>query len=101
KIKLMILYMLFYHYDARSTENKKLYSGVDFEFNERRIALCQIAFFPRRINKFIWIFDPNSLDTQKTEYLIKYLFTSDWIYKIVHGSDSLDIPYLFQEMFMN
>jgi len=101
KIQLMLLYMIFYHYDARSTKKKKLYAGVDFEFNEGRIALCQVAFFPHRVNKFVWVFDPNSLDTPKTQYLIKYLFTSQWIYKIVHGSDSLDIPYLFQELFMN
>lgn len=101
KIKLMLLYMIFYHYDARSMKQKKLYTGVDFEFNERRIALCQVGFFPHRINKFIWVFDPNSLDSPKTLYLIKYLFTSEWVYKIVHGSDSLDIPYLFEELFMN
>ena len=99
KIRLMILYMIFYNYDARSA--KKLYAGVDFEFNQRRIALCQVGYFPHRANKFIWVFDPNTLDSPQTQYLIKYLFTTKWIYKIVHGSDSLDIPYLFQELFMN
>lgn len=101
-IKLMLLYIIFYNYDARSIKNKKLYTGVDFEFNQgRKIALCQVAFFPHRVNKFIWVFDPNSLDTQRTQYLIKYLFTSKWVHKILHGSDSLDVPYLFQELFMN
>lgn len=101
KIKLLILYILFYYYDARSMQEKKIYGGIDFEFNERKIALCQIAFFPHRKNKFIYVFDPNSLDTFQTNYLIKYFFTAEFIYKIGHGSDSLDIPYLFQELFMN
>ncbi|AYV84108.1 MAG: hypothetical protein Hyperionvirus17_28 [Hyperionvirus sp.] len=99
KIKLMLLYMIFYHYDARSIG--KLYTGADFEFNERKIALCQVGFYPHRKNKFIWVFDPNSLNTKQTDYLVKFYFTSSYLNKIVHGSDSLDIPYLFQEMFMN
>lgn len=101
KIKLLILYIIFYHYDARSARTNKTYTGIDFEFNERRIALCQISFFPRRINKFTWVFNPNSLNTSQTQYLINYMFTSKYIYKIGHGSDSLDIPYLFQELFMH
>ena len=101
KLKLLMLYILFYHYDARSTEKQKLYVGIDFEFNQRKIALCQIAFFPLRRQKFIWVFDPNDLDDKMTSILISYLFTSRYIYKIVHGSDSLDIPYVFQELFMN
>ena len=99
KIQLMLLYMIFFHSDSRSI--KKMYSGVDFEFNERKIALCQIAFFSHRKHRFIWIFNPNECSTMQTKYLIKYFFTSKWIYKIVHGSDSLDIPYLFQDLFMN
>ena len=101
KIKLLTLYMIFFHYDARSARTRRTYTGVDFEFNQRKIALCQICFFSRRINKFVWVFDPNSLDSPQTKYLIDYMFTSKYIYKIGHGSDSLDIPYLFQELFMN
>lgn len=101
KIRLMLLYMIFYHYDARGTQTKRLYSGVDFEFNDRKIALCQVGFYPHRRNKFIWVFDPNSLTNEYAGHLIKYLFTSQFIFKIVHGSDSLDIPYLFQELFVN
>ena len=101
KIKLMILYILFYHYDARSISTKKLFTGTDFEFNERKISLCQIGFYPHRTNKFVWVFDPNSLNTHNTNFLIKYYFTSQFLQRILHGSDSLDIPYLFQEMFMN
>lgn len=100
KIKLMLLYFIFFHYEAKHSE-KNLYAGIDFEFNQRKIALCQIGVFPFRKNKFIWVFDPKSLNTEQTNFLISYLFTSSFINKIVHGSDSLDIPYMFQELFMN
>jgi hypothetical protein len=116
QIKLLILYLIFFHYDAlvysQSKSNSKsssetptlsryLYSGLDFEFNQRKIALCQIVLFNTRKQKIIWVFNPTMLDTVNTKYLIDYFFTSKYIKKLVHGADSLDIPYLFQEMFAN
>jgi hypothetical protein len=99
KIKLLVLYLIFFHYDARSYKTKKLYTGIDFEFNQSKIALCQIAFFSKRKNKIIWVFNPTMLNSQNTLYLIKYYFISKHVIKLVHGSDSLDVPYLFHEMF--
>ena len=98
KIKLLIMYAIYYHYGYY---DKKLYAGMDFEFNDRKIALCQVAFFPKQKYRYIWIYDPTWLDTKQTNYIIRYLFTSEHIYKIVHRSDSLDIPYLFNDLFMN
>ncbi|AYV75953.1 MAG: hypothetical protein Terrestrivirus4_1, partial [Terrestrivirus sp.] len=63
-------------------------------------ALCQLAFFPQRNNKFIFVFNPNDLSTKESNYLITHLFTSKYIIKLLHGSDSLDIPYIFQDLFM-
>ena len=60
-----------------------------------------MAFFANRTSKFIFIFNPNELDGIQTDLIIKYMFISNTISKIVHGSDSLDIPYLFQDFFMN
>lgn len=103
KTKLFILYVIFFHYDSISFYNENesnLHVGIDFEFNERKIALCQVAFFSSRTSKFIFIFNPNELDGIQTDFIIKFMFTSNSIVKIVHGSDSLDIPYLFQEFFM-
>jgi hypothetical protein len=100
KIKLFILYAIFFMFDSEKL-SKKLYVGIDFEFNERKIALCQMAFFSRRTSKFIFIFNPTHLDQYQTDHLIKTVFVAKHITKIVHGADSLDIPYLFQELFMN
>jgi len=98
-IKLFLLYSIFYHLDAIHN-SKKMYIGLDFEFNARKIALCQIAFYPFRKQKFIFILDPNDLSDYQTELMIKTVFTSN-IYRILHGSDSLDIPYIFEELFVN
>lgn len=99
KIRLFVSYSILYHYV--STE-KKHYVGIDFEFNEHKIALCQVAFFHSlsRNKRFIILFNPQDLTTIQTQYIIKFLFTSNYVYKLVHGSDSLDIPYIFQEFFM-
>ena len=60
-----------------------------------------MSFFSNRTSKFIFIFNPNELDGIQSDLIIKFMFSSNSISKIVHGSDSLDIPYLFQEFFMN
>ena len=46
-IKLFILYSVFYYLDSIHSPNK-LFIGLDFEFNQRKIALCQISFYPYR-----------------------------------------------------
>jgi hypothetical protein len=73
--------------------------GVDFEFNriknERKIALCQINFVKE--NKMdIFLFYPPNIKKD----LFKNLLISDCI-KILHGSESLDLPYLFDNIIDN
>jgi len=104
KIKIMMLFILFYNYDSKSLRvkaQKKSYAGLDFEFNQRKIALCQLCCFTKRKQKYIFVFDPNMLDQANTTILINNIFVTEWIYKICHGSDSLDTPYIFHELFMN
>src|ERR1700744_3339476 len=103
KIKLFILYLLMFNYEAKyQYKNKNIYfAGIDYEFNNRKIALCQICLFPKKSDKYIWIIDPSELDKIQTNQMINTLFTVNYIYKILHGSDSLDIPYMFKELFDN
>jgi hypothetical protein len=73
--------------------------GVDFEFNrikdKREIALCQINFVNE--NKMdIFLFYPPNIKKD----LFKNLLISDCI-KILHGSESLDLPYLFDNIITN
>lgn len=101
KIKLFMLQLLFFYYESLYEYiNRRMYFvGIDFEFNDQKIALCQICLFPRKSRKYIWIFDPRELDSLQRKHIIKYIYTPDNIYKILHGSDSLDIPYLFNVFF--
>jgi hypothetical protein len=87
--QLFILYSLIYHSDSN---NNKLFIGIDYEFNNKEVALCQMSFYPKRKLKYIFIFNPHS---HNFDYLIKYVFLSENIKKILHGSDSLDIPYIY------
>lgn len=102
KIKLFILYCILFHFESKTKRTKrKYYIGIDFEFNKRKIALCQLCFFSTKKNKYIWVIDPKELDTLQMKLFIQYVLTSSYINKLLHGSESLDLPYLFTEVFMN
>jgi hypothetical protein len=102
KIKLMILNFLFFDYEARNkSTKKKYYVGFDYEFNNRKIALCQVCLFTYRPSKYIWIFDPTELNKEQLNRVIDSIYISNNITKILHGSDSLDIPYMYHELFQD
>ena len=73
--------------------------GIDFEFNrvknKREIALCQINFFKNKKSD-IFLFYPPDINKD----IFKNLLLSDCI-KILHGSESLDLPYLFNNIITN
>ncbi len=70
--------------------------GVDFEFNrvknQREIALCQINFIKNKKMDIFLFYPPNI-----KKDIFKRLLISDCI-KILHGSESLDLPYLFDNI---
>ena len=81
---------------------KKRYVGIDFEFNrvnnKRQIALCQLNMEIENDNTaYIFIFYPPSI---KNNIFLK-LLTDTSIIKILHGGESLDVPYLFSEVLLN
>ena len=71
--------------------------GIDFEFNRvnnvRQIALCQIN-FTINSKSDIFLFYPPNIDIN----IFRKLLISDNIIKILHGSESLDIPYLYDNI---
>jgi hypothetical protein len=73
--------------------------AIDFEFNrvnnKRVIGLCQINF---KINKDtdIFLFYPPNINIR----LFEKLLISPNITKVLHGAESLDIPYLFDHVIM-
>jgi hypothetical protein len=98
-LNLFLSYCIFYFINNTHSK-KKYYVGLDFEFSEGKIALCQLGFFPKRKFKHIFILDPKTLSDKHKELLIKTVFVSK-MYKILHGAESLDIPYVFTEFFDN
>jgi len=84
------------------TSKKKRFTGIDFEFNrvnnKRQIALCQLNMETENDNTaYIFIFYPPDI---KNNIFLK-LLTDTSIVKILHGGESLDIPYLFSEVLIN
>lgn len=82
--------------------NEKHYIGIDFEFNkvsksERDVALMQINLENNSNNGMIFILYPPNLKKNNLKVLIK-LLTHTKIIKILHGAESLDIPYLFNQL---
>ncbi|AYV78409.1 MAG: hypothetical protein Edafosvirus12_8 [Edafosvirus sp.] len=100
-IELFILFLIVFNLEAHIYKSKH-YVGIDFEFNTRKIALMQTSFErPKQPVSFIWIVNPGEFNEMQTNFMIKYLMTDLKIYKVVHGSDSLDMPYVYQEMLKN
>lgn len=80
--------------------------GIDFEFNrsldktKREIALFQINLETSDNTAYIYMFYPPDLNSDQINILKKLLLNSN-IKKIIHGGESLDIPYLFSELFVD
>ncbi len=99
--KLLEKYILdFISFNNKS--NNKLF-GIDFEFNRdkinkgkgfnmRKIALCQINFVKDNKSDIFLFYPPNI-----KKNIFKNLLLCD-CYKIIHGGESLDLPYLFDNI---
>lgn len=89
--------MINYFNKFKLTENKK--ASLDFEFNKGEIALFQICLENKSNKGIIFIFYPPELNKNQLQVLIELLTDND-IIKILHGGESLDIPYLFNNIFV-
>ena len=114
RVKLFMLYILIYYTEAElrrelpdgkaNEMNRRAHIGIDYEFRQRVIALMQICFecvadSTLGTNNYIWLVNPGEFKTEDMHLLNTYIMTNPTIYKILHGSDSLDIPYMYKEMF--
>ena len=99
KIEHMINYFN-YFIEFKNTK----YIGIDLEFNKvsrnlRDVALIQLNLeIENDNNGVIFVLDPKILNKNQLNILIK-LLTEQKIIKIIHGGESLDIPYLFNQLF--
>lgn len=88
KLEFFLKYIKYFY--EKKNNFKKI--GLDFEFTERKIALIQISLFDENYN-VIFLLNPKDLNKNQEKIFIKYIFVSD-ISRILHGSDSLDYPYI-------
>ena len=92
------------YFDSYNKLDKERFIGIDFEFNRsldntmREIALFQINLETNDDIAYIYMFYPPDLNDNQVKILKSLLLNSD-IKKIIHGGESLDIPYLFNNLF--
>ena len=85
------IFLLFYYLELKNCKTK--YIGIDFEFNTKVIALMQLCF-----DNEIFIIHPDQLDKNWKLFFIEKILCNEFSFKILHGSDSLDIPYIYDEL---
>jgi hypothetical protein len=85
-----------------SLYNPHLYLGIDFEYTHQIISLAQLNFEHNPLlSSIIFIVSPNELEQIIMNNFIDIIMINVRIRKILHGSDSLDIPYIYGNMLDN
>ena len=95
-------------------KGERIYLGIDYEFNTkkvtggaREIALAQFCFETEIIdenknyNNYIFLVYPPNLRKATYDLLVNKILLNKRIIKVLHGSDSLDIPYMYDELLKN
>ncbi|MEM0354008.1 MAG: hypothetical protein QXW79_00365 [Thermoplasmata archaeon] len=89
-------------YALESLFNKYFYIGIDYEYTNKKVQMAQLNFEHSCVPKsIIMIINPNDLDPVIMENFIVLILCNRHIKKIFHGSDSLDVPYMFEYIFHN
>ena len=98
KINFMIKY-----FDYFNKLNEIRIIGIDLEFNkvsrvDRDVALIQLNLEIESVNEgIIFVLDPRILNDSQIKILVTLLSNTE-IIKVLHGGESLDIPYLFNQV---
>jgi hypothetical protein len=84
-------------------KKKNTMIGLDFEFKKvskesREVALAQINLENHRKEAYIFICYPPKL-SEKTISAFIDILTDDKVIKIIHGGESLDMPYIYNSIF--
>ena len=86
-------------YALESLFNRHFYIGIDFEYTNKKIQLAQLNFEHKEdLRSIIMIVSPNDLEPIMMENFISLIICNKYMKKILHGSDSLDIPYMYEHM---
>lgn len=86
-------------YALESVFHSHFYVGIDYEYTNKKISLAQLNFEHHISNSsIIQIVSPNELEPDMMKNFIEMIICNKYINKILHGSDSLDIPYMYDHM---
>lgn len=89
-------------YSLESLFHSTFYVGLDFEYTYRVIKLAQINFEHKSDRRsIIMIVGPTELEKNMTDDFIETIMCNSHCKKILHGSDSLDYPYIRDKMMEN
>jgi hypothetical protein len=89
-------------YSLESLFNKNFYIGMDFEYTLKKIQLAQMNFEHKAITKsIVMLINPNELESTMINNFVDLIICNQYIKKILHGADSLDIPYIYVHMLQN
>ena len=87
--------LLSFYYNLVDSEK---FIGIDFEFNTKIVALMQLCLEWHSDYSIVFILYPPNLEKDNLDLLKKILLDKQ-IPKFLHGAESLDIPYLFNDFF--
>ena len=99
-INIFKVFLIFYYTNVKLVK-KNYYIGMDLEFNTKVAALIQLNFDIRsdlHKENLIFIIDPLIFDKGWNSFFVEHILCRSNVYKILHGSDSLDLPYIFKSM---
>lgn len=78
------------------------YTGLDPVYKRKKIQLAQLNFEHKSDSRSqIWIVGPSELDPIIMKNFVRLIMCNRRIRKILHGSDALDIPYIYGQMLEN
>ncbi len=97
-IKLYQIFIVFYHLQ---TEKKNLIC-FDFEFTLKKNELLQQSFESEESPiYFLWIVKLAEFNATDMKRFLKYILLNKKILKVLHGSDSLDMPFIQEILLEN
>lgn len=69
----------------------------DYEFNFKKIGLAQVMISEKDKSNNVYLFDPKQFNQNESNFIKNALYLNSFP-KILHGSESLDIPYIYSEV---
>jgi len=102
--KLFSIFLIMYFHNVietkKTSKDTKIHIGIDYEFTAGEISLMQMNFdtFGKYKIGYIWIIGIPIMTKKMMDILIQVVITNTRIYKILHGADAQDLPYMYEKM---